>query len=162
MARDAKKRKSTNILQAYRLLSRNVVVVDSDHVGVRFETFFSAKYQDRFYVICEFDVESGHFSVWKHTLPSFVPVKHLEKDHLNQSFDVSVLMIPPHGSLEHEILTLSTALCQDFLDVVEEQLQMYVSRKEQTLELKREYPTATVRSNAAYNFVHISVPYKNK
>ena len=48
------------------------------------------------------------------------------------------------------------------MDVIEEQLQMYVSRKEQTLELKREYPTATVRSNAAYNFVHISVPYKNK
>ena len=103
MARDAKKRKSTNILQAYRLLSRNVVVVDSDHVGVRFETFFSAKYQDRFYVICEFDVESGHFSVWKHTLPSFVPLKHLEKDHLNRNFDVRVLPSPLFANMKYSL-----------------------------------------------------------
>jgi hypothetical protein len=48
------------------------------------------------------------------------------------------------------------------LDIVEEQLQMFVTRKEETLELKREYPMITVRSNAAYNFIHISVPYRNK
>jgi len=39
---------------------------------------------------------------------------------------------------------------------------MYVTRKEQTLELKRLYPMASVRTNAAYTFVQITVPYKNK
>jgi centromere protein O len=88
MVKEAKKRKTTTILDAYRLLSRSIVVVDKDHIGVRFETFFSGKYQDRFYLVCEYDSVSGHLSVWKHTLPPFVPLKQLENDHLNRNFDV--------------------------------------------------------------------------
>ena len=40
IARDAKKRKLTNIRDAYRLLSRNILHVDEKRVGFRFETFY--------------------------------------------------------------------------------------------------------------------------
>lgn len=89
IAREAKKRKTSSILDAYRLLSRNILVVDKDHLGVRFETFVTGKYHDRFYVIFQHDADNGLLSVWKHTLPSFVPLKQLEMVHLNKNLDVS-------------------------------------------------------------------------
>lgn len=100
--RDAKKRKNLTVAGAYRLLSRNVLVVDKDHVGVRFETFFQGSYQDRFYVIFQQEPESGLFSVWRHTLPAFVPLKQLEKEHLNRKFDVRAKKHKPTESIKKQ------------------------------------------------------------
>jgi len=139
ITQDAKRRKISNLYNAYRLLSRNITYVDEKHVGFRFETFHSGKYQNRFYIICEYSGDNDMLSIWKHTLPSFVPLNQLAQDHLNRDLD-------------------------QFLDIIEEQLQVYVNRREEIQKIKENYEKKSVKvfANTAFNYVHINVPYKTK
>ncbi|XP_022103635.1 centromere protein O-like [Acanthaster planci] len=104
----AKRLKTLEFLQAYRLSGVTVTSVSDRRVRLRWETFYQGEYHEPYYMELEF---KGHLQVYRHTLPHFLPLTSIAEAHLNEDLTC-------------------------FVDEIGDLLNAYVSRQQQVAQLK--------------------------
>lgn len=89
------------------LVNRKVIRgVKGGHIIIRFDTAFGAKNFESYYCVLKSNSSMDKLSVVEHSIPFFLPVRELEKQHLSNS-------------------------PKRFIDHMGDVLQAYVSRREQ-------------------------------
>ncbi|KNC49538.1 uncharacterized protein AMSG_05566 [Thecamonas trahens ATCC 50062] len=79
-------RADEDLLQAYRLAGKSVFPVGDDKLGIRFETFYQGAFFESYFVILALDEEAGKPpSVFRHTLPHFLPLDAVASEFLGKS-----------------------------------------------------------------------------
>jgi len=100
---------------AYRLAGKSVFVLEDHRLGIRLETSFNGKYYESYYVILNYnDNHAEKLSIFKHTIPYFIPHENILKHYLNKNIKV-------------------------YIDELSDYLHAYVSRREQFNEVKLKY-----------------------
>ncbi|KAG0615126.1 hypothetical protein M758_5G016600 [Ceratodon purpureus] len=95
------------------LVNRKVIRgVKGGHIVIRFDTAFGAKNFESYYCVLKSNSSMDKLYVVEHSIPFFLPVRELEKQHLSNS-------------------------PKRFIDHMGDVLQAYVSRREQVIELKK-------------------------
>jgi len=123
-----------NILLAYRFTGKSMFPLDDNKMGIRLDTFFGGKYQDKYYVILGYDKHNSKICIYKHSIPNFIPLHTIVDKYLNINI-------------------------RKFMDVLSDYLNAYVARRGQVLQLNNNIEDVTTKSNDAYDFCHIT--YKN-
>ena len=128
-----KKRAEEDALAAYRLAGKSVFLVDDDKVGIRFETFYQGAFFESYYVILAMDPESGEPSVFRHSLPHFLPLADLEEAYLASNIAT-------------------------FVEKVSDVLHAFVARREHVKALKDAHPDAVkdVATTLAFDVVQFT------
>ncbi|CAG8665254.1 18592_t:CDS:2, partial [Racocetra persica] len=135
MFRASKRREYEEFLRAYRLTGKTIFSLKENRVGLRFETFYGGKYREPYYVILSQDKENGQLSVFKHTIPHFIPLNELESDYLNEDID-------------------------KFVNSLHDYLQAFVTRREEAKIMQQDVGVSNLKSNNAYNSIEFSVRLK--
>ncbi|KAG0580560.1 hypothetical protein M758_4G184700 [Ceratodon purpureus] len=95
------------------LVNRKVIRgAKGGHIVIRFDTAFGAKNFESYYCVLKSNSSMDKLYVVEHSIPFFLPVRELEKQHLSNS-------------------------PKRFIDHMGDVLQAYVSRREQVIELKK-------------------------
>ncbi|CAG8634910.1 6186_t:CDS:2 [Cetraspora pellucida] len=135
MLRVSKRRECEEFLRAYRLTGKTIFTLKENRVGLRFETFYGGQYREPYYVILSQDEENDQLSVFKHTIPHFIPLNELESDYLNKDLD-------------------------KFVNSLHDYLQAFVTRREEAKIMQQDVGVSNLRSNNAYNSIDFSVRLK--
>ncbi|XP_041471146.1 centromere protein O-like [Lytechinus variegatus] len=126
---EATKLKQRELSVSYRLTGCTVHKTDGNRVRVRWDTFDHGQYFQPYYAVISNNA-SKNLHLVKHNLPYFLPIKDLEKDHLNTDM-------------------------QAFIQVVSDSLNAFVSRRHQVEEAKENckklIPGEVTSSNAFNN-----------
>lgn len=127
IGKQQKRQRVTAINHAYRLAGRSTFSVGEEGLlGVCLETATAGKFHEPYYVILRLEPLSVH----KHTMPYFVPVEAIAKNHLEKSVS-------------------------DFLDEVSEYVQAFVMRRE-ALKLFREgFPQVDIVTSAPFDYIEL-------
>ncbi|CAG8549217.1 225_t:CDS:2, partial [Dentiscutata heterogama] len=134
MFRVNKRRECDDFFRAYRLTGKTIFPLKENRVGLRFETFYGDKYREPYYVILSQNEENGLLSIFKHTIPHFIPLNELESDYLNKNID--------------------------FINSLDDYLQAFVTRREEARIMQQDVGVTNLKSNNAYNSVEFSVRLK--
>ncbi|GBC10745.1 hypothetical protein RclHR1_09870004 [Rhizophagus clarus] len=127
---DGGDREYQNILNAYRLTGKTIFPVKDNRIGLRFETFYNAKFLEPYYIILDQNQENEQLSIFRHTLPHFIPLDELEVTYLNKDMN-------------------------KFANVVDDYLQAFVTRREEVLTLTK--LNRKPRTNNAYTSIEFTV-----
>ncbi|CAG8444319.1 9242_t:CDS:2 [Ambispora gerdemannii] len=100
------KLKIEELLQAYSITGKTIFQDKENRVGLRLETFFKGRFLEPYYIFVGNEPNTEKLIVVKHTIPSFIPLKELETEYLNENID-------------------------KFLEIVDDYLQAYVTRREE-------------------------------
>jgi len=127
IGKQQKRQRVTAINHAYRLAGRSTFSVGEEGLlGVCLETATAGKFYEPYYVILRLEPLSVH----KHTMPYFVPVDEIARNHLEKSVS-------------------------DFLDEVSEYVQAFVMRRE-SLKLFREgFPQVDIVTSAPFDYIEL-------
>ncbi|CAG8658647.1 18289_t:CDS:2 [Gigaspora margarita] len=134
MFRVNKRRECDKFLKAYRLTGKTIFSLKENQVGLRFETFYGGKYREPYYVFLSQDEENDQLNIFKHTIPHFIPLNELESDYLNKDID--------------------------FINTLDDYLQAFVTRREETRIMQQDVGVSNLKTNNAYNSIEFSVRLK--
>ncbi|CAG8558472.1 9447_t:CDS:2 [Funneliformis caledonium] len=136
MIQASKEREYEEILNAYRLTGITIFSVKGNRTGIRFETFYRAKYREPYYIILEQDQENDQLSVFRHTIPHFIPIDELEATYLNKDL-------------------------RKFANIIGENLQAFVTRREELNTLLESGKAIEPKANHAYSVIEFTIPLKD-
>eukprot|EP00051_Salpingoeca_urceolata_P018280 m.255655 g.255655 ORF g.255655 m.255655 type:complete len:327 (+) comp19164_c1_seq1:96-1076(+) len=121
MAKTNGKRRRINELHiAYRMAGQTVFPLTPTRTGVRFDTAHGGRFFEQYYLVLE--LRSQAMTVFRHTLPPFVPVMELARRYLKD------------GSTAKDNAASSNT--KRFLSVVSDYLNAFVDRREQALRVQ--------------------------
>ncbi|ORY94052.1 Cenp-O kinetochore centromere component-domain-containing protein [Syncephalastrum racemosum] len=109
----------------YRLTGRTIFTFRSAYTGVRFDTFYDRRYFEPYYILFRGNEEHPDRTLYRHTIPHFIPIKRLQHEFLPQGLET---------------------LCR----ILHDFLLAYVSRREQVqdlVQLKESRPSLHIASN---------------
>jgi hypothetical protein len=141
---DSLVRASNELFTAYRLAGRTMFRVEGASViGVQFETMFGGVYGDTFFVfLSPSSTDTGHFSLFRHTLPYAVPVVSLAAQFLGTTSD-------------------DRSDVAGFLDAVGVYCDALVARQQQAATLAS-YKGVSVQVSASADYVRFSAKLRRK
>uniref|UniRef100_U9U0E2 Uncharacterized protein n=1 Tax=Rhizophagus irregularis (strain DAOM 181602 / DAOM 197198 / MUCL 43194) TaxID=747089 RepID=U9U0E2_RHIID len=134
---DSEEREYQKILNAYRLTGKTIFPVKENRIGLRFETFYNAKYLEPYYIFLEQNQENEQLSIFRHTLPHFIPLDELEAKYLNKDMN-------------------------KFANMVDDYLQAFVMRREEVRTLTNNKLNRKPRVNNAYSSIEFTILLKDK
>ncbi|XP_038051460.1 centromere protein O-like [Patiria miniata] len=127
----AKRLKTLEFLQAYRLSGATVTSVSDRYVRLRWDTFYQGEYYEPYYMELEF---KGQLQVYRHTLPHFLQLTNIVDEHLNEELTY-------------------------FVDEIGDLLNAYVSRRQQVAQLKLDHSSSIagdIRHSQSLDYVQIT------
>eukprot|EP00128_Syssomonas_multiformis_P002455 Colp12_sorted_trinity150504_noHs@4238 len=132
--KNIKKRKIEELQDSYRLAGRTIVPLGNRKFEWRFDTAYEERYFESYYVFVQVHATENTLSVYKHTLPYFIPLDNLVKRFLNND-------------------------TKKFLSVIQDHLNALVSRRQQLVQLQEAFSLVEpeVKSNGAFNLSRISL-----
>ncbi|CAB4391023.1 unnamed protein product [Rhizophagus irregularis] len=133
---DSEEREYQKILNAYRLTGKTIFPVKENRIGLRFETFYNAKYLEPYYIFLEQNQENEQLSIFRHTLPHFIPLDELEAKYLNKDMN-------------------------KFANMVDDYLQAFVMRREEVRTLTNNKLNRKPRVNNAYSSIEFTILLKD-
>ncbi|CAI2180933.1 12032_t:CDS:2, partial [Funneliformis geosporum] len=128
-------REYEEILNAYRLSGITIFSVKGNRTGIRFETFYRAKYREPYYIILE-QSQDDQLSVFRHTIPHFIPINELEATYMNKDL-------------------------RKFANIIGDYLQSFVTRREELNTLLESGKATEPKANHAYSVIEFTIPLKD-
>ncbi|CAG8606938.1 732_t:CDS:2 [Paraglomus occultum] len=110
--RTPKRSEREELLRAYRLTGKTIFSVPNNGIGLRFETFFGGRYHESYYIILRLNRATDQLEIVKHTIPHFIPIADIQREHLNTNIDT-------------------------FISTIDNNLQAFVARREQLSQLEK-------------------------
>lgn len=132
----AKRLKTLEFIQAYRLSGVTVTRVNDRRIRLRWDTFHQGEYHEAYYMELEL---KGHMQVYRYTVPHFLPVTNIAEAYLNEDLTY-------------------------FVDEIGDLLNAYVSRRQQLVQLKQShFPSIVgdVRCSQSLDYIQLYVLYNN-
>ncbi|CAG8565536.1 811_t:CDS:2 [Paraglomus brasilianum] len=106
-----KRSEGEELLRSYRLTGKTIFSVPNNEIGLRFETFFGGRYHESYYIILRLNRGIDQLEIVKHTIPHFIPIADIQREHLNTNIDT-------------------------FISIIDNNLQAFVARREQLSQLE--------------------------
>ncbi|XP_077989690.1 centromere protein O-like [Glandiceps talaboti] len=132
--RSAQKRKQEELCHAYRLTGISVTAVQDNRIRICFDSFYSEEYHEPYYM--ELDIKDQRVvSIYRHTLPYFIPLQKLIDHKLNEN-------------------------TKDFLQTISGYLTAYVARRQQAVNTQEKFGelfTGELLSSSAFDYVEFNL-----
>ncbi len=135
VAEQSERRNVDELHTAYRLAGKTAVHLKDQHgLAIRFDTSFDGRFYESYYVLLgqRGAAADGQFTLEKHTVPYFVPMRALAEQLLNSDLD-------------------------RFLDATSDYCNAVVSRRQQCELLKQLAGVTNIAATDAFDFVQLTV-----